>query len=67
MYKSRYRGMKLKRVSSKKDLVSRELCVLDCIRMTDKSSLPRSLEDRDEGGIYFPDWEFVPYLHERSS
>jgi hypothetical protein len=64
MYKSRYSAMKSKRASSKKDLISRELCVLDCIRMTDKSSLPRSLKDRDEGGMYFPDWEFLPYLKE---
>lgn len=56
--------MKTKQASIKKDLVSLEVCVLDCIRMSDKSSLPRSLKDRDEGGMYFPDWEFLPYLKE---
>ena len=64
MYKSRYSAMKSKGSSSKKDLISCELCILDCIRMTDKSSLPRSLKDRDEGGMYFPDREFLPYLKE---
>ena len=57
--------MKSKGSSSKKDLVSRELCVLDCIRMTDKSSLPHSLKDRDEGGMYFPDREFLKELDTR--
>ena len=62
MYKSRYSAMKSKG-SSSKDLISCELCILDCIRMTDKS-LPHSLKDRDDGGMYFPDREFLPYLKE---
>ena len=64
MYKSRYSAMKSKGSSNKKELVSHELQVLSWIRMTDKSSLPRSLKDRDEGGMYFPDREFLPYLKE---
>ena len=34
------------------------------LHKNDKSLLPRSLKDRDEGGMYFPDREFLPYLKE---
>ena len=64
MYKARYSAMKSKGSSSKKDLISCELCMLDCIRMTDKSSLLRLLKDRNESGMYFPDRKFLPYLKE---
>lgn len=64
MYKTRYKAMKSKNSSAKKEQTSCELQVLDWIRMRDKSSLPHSLKERDEGGMYFPDKEFIPFLKE---
>ena len=64
MYKTRYKAMKSKCSSAKKEQISSELQVLDWIRMRDKSSLPHTLKQRDEGGMYFPDKEFLPFLKE---
>lgn len=61
MYKERYKKMKSKAIKNKDD-VSKELTVLDWIRMTDKNVLPESLKYKDEGGMYFPHPSFVPFI-----
>ena len=46
MYKTRYKVMKSKCSSAKKEQISSELQVLDWIRIRDKSSLPHTLKQR---------------------
>ena len=61
MYQERYKKMKSKTTKNKGD-VSKELTVLDWIRMTDKTTLPESLKYKDEGGMYFPHTLFIPFV-----
>ena len=63
MFKQRYKDMRSKKKSSKtKDIISQEIQVLGWIRRVDKSTLPASLAYRDQGGMYFPDDDFLPFI-----
>ena len=53
MFTQRYKDMKSKKSSEKKENISQELQVLQWIRRVDKSTLPASLAYRDRGGMYF--------------
>ena len=61
MYKERYKIMKSPS-SKQKDDVGKELAVLDWIRLKDKSTLPKSLQYKDEGGMYFPEKRLIPFI-----
>ena len=60
MYQERYKKMKSK-TNKHKDDVSKELTVLDWVRM-DKTVLPESLKYKDEGGMYFLHLSFIPFV-----
>ena len=62
MFNLRYKDMKSKKSSQHKERVSKELQVLEWMRMTDKSDLPTSLAYRDRGGMYFPDKMLLPFV-----
>ena len=62
MFNLRYKEMKSKKSSQHKERVSKELQVLEWMRMTDKSDLPTSLAYRDRGGMYFPDKILLPFV-----
>ena len=62
MFSLRYKDMKSKKSSHRKEDVSKELQVLEWMRMTDKSDLPTSLAYRDKGGMYFPDKMLLPFV-----
>ena len=66
MYKERYKKMKSPSCKQKDD-VSKELTVLDWIRLRDKSKLPKSLQYKDEGGMYFPSKSFIPFIKDVDS
>ena len=58
IYQERYKKMKSKTCNQ----IGKELTVLDWIRMTDKAILPESLKYKDEGGMYFPHFAFIPFI-----
>ena len=62
MFKQRYKDMKSTKSSKIKEKVSQEIQVLEWIRRVDKSTLLASLAYRDQGGMYFPDNDFVPFI-----
>lgn len=62
MFSFRYKAMKSKRSSKRKDEISNELQVLGWMRMTDKSNIPSSLAYRDQGGMYFSTKELLPFV-----
>lgn len=62
MFSLRYKDMKSKKSSHHKEKVSKELTVLEWMRMTDKSDLPTPLAYRDQGGMYFPDKALLPFI-----
>ena len=63
MFKQRYKDMRSKSKSSEtKDIISQEIQVLQWIRRVDKSTLPASFTYRDQGGMYFPDDDFLPFI-----
>ena len=62
MFSLHYKDMKSKKSSHRKEDVSKELQVLEWMRMTDKSDLPTSLAYRDKGGMYFPDKMLLPFV-----
>ena len=61
MYQERYKKMRLK-TNKHKDDISKELTVLDWVRVMDKTVLPESLKYKDEGGMYFPHLSFIPFV-----
>ena len=66
MYKERYKMMKSPSCSQKDD-VGKELAVLDWIRLKDKSTIPKSLQYKDEGGMYFPVKQLIPFIRDVDS
>lgn len=66
MYKERYKMMKSPSCSQKND-VGKELTVLDWIRLKDKSTIPKSLQYKDEGGMYFPEKRLIPFIRDVDS
>lgn len=66
MYKERYKMMKSSSCKQKED-VGKELTVLDWMRLNDKSTLPTSLQYKDEGGMYFPKHTLIPFIRDVDS
>ena len=60
MYKERYKMMKSPSCKQKKD-IGKRLTILDWMRLRDKSTLPKSLQYKDEGGMYhrIPQWQIL--------
>ena len=62
MLKVRYKDMKSNKPSLHKEKISKELQVLNWMRLSDKSNLPSALVYRDRGGMYFPDEDLLPFI-----
>ena len=50
-----------------KEDIGKELTVLDWMRLNDKSTLPTSLQYKDEGGMYFPKHRLIPFIRDVDS
>ena len=66
MYKERYRMMKSP-TCKRKEEIGKELSVLDWMRLRNKSTLPKSLQYKDEGGMYFPKKSLIPFIRDVDS
>jgi len=61
MLHSRYKAMKLEKTKDK-EKVSQEIHILHALNTKDKSEVPKYLQYRDRGYMYFPCEELLPFL-----
>ena len=61
MLKNRYKEIK-NCLSTRRNLLSIEISLLQAINNKDKSSIPAYLKYRDRGYMYFPHNRFLPFL-----
>ena len=62
MLKNRYKAIK-KCDSTKRNMLSVEISMLQAMKMKDKSTIPAYLSYRDRVFLYFPDNSLIPFLH----
>jgi len=61
MLHNRYKAMKLAQTKNK-EMVSQEIHILQALNTKDKENIPKYLQYRDKGNMYFPCEELLPFL-----
>ena len=61
MLKHRYKGIRNCSTDTRNSL-SLEICLLQAMKMKDKSSIPEYLQFRDKGYMYFPESSLIPFF-----
>lgn len=63
MLQDRYKAMKLE-LTKHKENISEEIHILQALNTKDKEKVPKYLQYRDAGFMYFPREELIPFLQE---